>query len=96
MPGTEGKAGMGVIVKDPEMPPLDMDKFLEKLKCEVPVYALPLFVRVVSNIDSTGSFSTSDIANAFSLIQGYLSYYWHMSGLWCLFFLVLMFMNYTA
>ena len=52
VPGIEGKAGMAAIVEDAAK--FDLDKFLMKLKAELPSYAIPLFVRLVSSFDITG------------------------------------------
>ncbi|KAF2349674.1 hypothetical protein FHG87_019568 [Trinorchestia longiramus] len=57
VPGCEGKAGMGVIVT--ENPKLLMEKLpqvLASLRHNLPTYALPLFLRTVQNIDTTGTF----------------------------------------
>uniref|UniRef100_A0A2P2I1P2 Very long-chain fatty acid transport protein n=1 Tax=Hirondellea gigas TaxID=1518452 RepID=A0A2P2I1P2_9CRUS len=71
VPGAEGKAGMAVVVatlNDPSssclatgatpsaVPALDLAKFLGTMKDNLPVYALPLFLRVVTAIDTTGTF----------------------------------------
>ena len=52
VPGVEGKAGMAAIVEDAAK--FDLDSFLARLKAELPSYAIPLFVRLVSTIDLTG------------------------------------------
>lgn len=49
----EGKAGMAAIV-DPEQS-LDIKAFGEKLKRALPSYARPMFLRIVSEIDMTGT-----------------------------------------
>jgi len=54
VPGVEGKAGMAAIVEDAAK--FDLDSFLARLKAELPSYAIPLFVRLVSTIDLTGTF----------------------------------------
>jgi len=54
VPGVEGKAGMAVIVEDAAK--FDLDRFLINLKAELPSYAIPLFLRVVRNLDITGTF----------------------------------------
>lgn len=53
VPGVEGKAGMAAIVED--VAKFDLDRFLSNLKTELPSYAIPLFVRLVGNLDITGS-----------------------------------------
>lgn len=54
VPGVEGKAGMAAIVED--VAKFDLDQFLSNLKAELPSYAIPLFVRLVRNLDITGTF----------------------------------------
>ncbi|KAJ3649383.1 hypothetical protein Zmor_021130 [Zophobas morio] len=54
VPGTEGKAGMVAIV--PTTRTLDMKKFCENLKMNLPSYAVPLFVRVMKSVPLTGTF----------------------------------------
>ena len=54
VPGVEGKAGMAAIVEDAAK--FDLDRFLSNLKAELPSYAIPLFLRVVRNLDITGGF----------------------------------------
>ena len=52
IPGVEGKAGMAAIVED--VAKFDLDKFLSRLKAELPTYAIPLFIRLVGTLDLTG------------------------------------------
>ena len=52
IPGVEGKAGMAAIVED--VAKFDLDKFLSRLKAELPTYAIPLFIRLVGSLDLTG------------------------------------------
>ena len=52
VPGVEGKAGMAAIVEDAAK--FDLDRFLINLKAELPSYAIPLFVRLVTSLDITG------------------------------------------
>ena len=54
VPGEEGKAGMAAIVS--ENNDLDMSKLASKLSSDLPSYAMPLFVRLVKDIEHTGSF----------------------------------------
>merc|ERR1711934_191792 len=54
VPGVEGKAGMAAIEEDAAK--FDLDRFLINLKAELPSYAIPLFLRVVRNLDITGTF----------------------------------------
>lgn len=52
VPGHEGKAGM-VAIYDPECS-LNLHEFAEELKKTLPVYARPLFIRVLSELPLTG------------------------------------------
>ena len=52
IPGVEGKAGMAAIVEDASK--FDLDWFLNSLKAEIPSFAIPVFLRFVSNLDITG------------------------------------------
>ena len=52
VPGAEGRAGMAAIV-EPEGG-LDLQKFLQAVKHQLPSYAVPLFVRIVEEVDLTG------------------------------------------
>ncbi|MCL4128833.1 UNVERIFIED_CONTAM: hypothetical protein GTU68_057669 [Idotea baltica] len=54
VPHTEGRAGMAAIV-DPN-DDVDMDIFSKNLPSYLPPYALPLFVRIIKQIDTTGTF----------------------------------------
>ncbi|XP_023324091.1 long-chain fatty acid transport protein 4 [Eurytemora carolleeae] len=54
IPGVEGKAGMAAIVED--VAKFDLEKFLKRIKAELPIYAIPLFIRLVGTIDLTGTF----------------------------------------
>ena len=53
VPGVEGKAGMAAIVEDAAK--FDLNQFLSRIKVELPVYAIPLFIRVVGALDVTGN-----------------------------------------
>ncbi|XP_014478383.1 PREDICTED: long-chain fatty acid transport protein 4 [Dinoponera quadriceps] len=54
VPGNEGKAGMAAIY-DPNNS-LDIKELAEGLKKSLPVYARPLFIRVLSELPMTGTF----------------------------------------
>ena len=54
VPGLEGKAGMAAIVED--VAKFDLDRFLHRIKAELPTYAIPIFIRLVSTLDITGTF----------------------------------------
>jgi fatty-acyl-CoA synthase len=53
VPGAEGKAGMAAIVSDGT---LDLPALHAHLAARLPPYARPLFVRLTSSLDSTGTF----------------------------------------
>jgi solute carrier family 27 fatty acid transporter 1/4 len=52
VPGIEGKAGMAAIVEEADK--FDLERFLNRIRAELPAYAIPLFIRIVSTIDITG------------------------------------------
>lgn len=54
IPGTEGKAGMVALV-DPTKS-LDLDKLIKGVKVNLPVYAQPLFFRIMDSVPLTGTF----------------------------------------
>ena len=56
VPGAEGRAGMAAIV-EPEGG-LDLKQFLQAVKHQLPSYAVPLFVRIVEEVDLTGRFAS--------------------------------------
>lgn len=59
--GEEGRAGMAAILLES----IDMQTFYEQLKQELPSYAMPLFIRLVKNLDYTGTFK----AKKFKLVE---------------------------
>jgi fatty-acyl-CoA synthase len=58
IPGTEGRAGMAALVVDGE---LDMTAFRAYLLKQLPDYARPLFVRIRSERDVTGTFKQKKV-----------------------------------
>jgi acyl-CoA synthetase (AMP-forming)/AMP-acid ligase II len=52
--GSDGKAGMAAIIKD-EDTPLDISKLAGHLKTKLPKYAVPLFVRFVTDFEWTAT-----------------------------------------
>lgn len=52
LPGSEGKAGMAAIC-DPDKK-TDLKVFLKEARNVLPAYAVPLFVRVVADLEATG------------------------------------------
>lgn len=59
VPGAEGRAGMATIT-DPSRR-LDLAKLLSSLKSALPSYAVPIFLRITSKDDTTGTFKMSKI-----------------------------------
>ena len=53
VPGAEGRAGMAGLVVGPEF---DIKGFGDRVTADLPVYAQPLFVRTLPQIDTTGTF----------------------------------------
>jgi fatty-acyl-CoA synthase len=53
VPGTEGRAGMAALVVGPEF---DLDAFRRELADKLPDYARPVFLRLVPDLDVTGTF----------------------------------------
>ncbi|MCZ0944935.1 MAG: long-chain-acyl-CoA synthetase [Gammaproteobacteria bacterium] len=56
VPGTDGRAGMAALVLEPGMAALDTEAFSRYVTSELPAYARPVFLRVQSDIDVTGTF----------------------------------------
>ena len=54
VPGVEGRAGMAAIVQ-PEGG-IDLSWFLSAIKNQLPSYAMPIFLRLVKELDITGRF----------------------------------------
>lgn len=55
VPGTEGRAGMAAIV-DEDNKGIDLIALLQQLKEHLPVYAHPIFLRIVDSVAVTGTF----------------------------------------
>jgi fatty-acyl-CoA synthase len=58
VPGAEGRAGMAALVVGPEF---DIKAFGETVAAELPAYAQPLFVRILTAIATTGTFKIRKI-----------------------------------
>ena len=52
--GCEGKAGMAVIATDSTA--LDLNRFGEDMRRQLPNFAIPVFLRLTDSIDITGSY----------------------------------------
>ena len=52
VPGVEGRCGMAAIVAPSEG--LDLNRFLDAVKKQLPSYATPIFLRLVQHLDLTG------------------------------------------
>lgn len=60
VPGVEGRAGMAAIV-EPSCG-LDLNHFLTAVKKQLPAYATPIFLRLVQQLDITGTFKLKKLA----------------------------------
>jgi len=56
IPNTNGRAGMASIRLDCEESEFDFKSLLSKLKGELPNYAIPVFLRISDEVDTTGTF----------------------------------------
>ena len=65
IPAAEGRAGMAAVVADQE---LDLERFRQHLTNRLPSYARPLFLRIRSQVEITGTFK---YAKADLVSQGY-------------------------
>ncbi len=55
VPGADGRAGMAALVlKDDD--PLDVDAFSDHVRQALPAYARPVFLRILPQLDTTGTF----------------------------------------
>ncbi|XP_076056825.1 long-chain fatty acid transport protein 4-like isoform X2 [Oratosquilla oratoria] len=59
VPGTEGRAGMAAI-HDPEGT-LDLEELAEGIQKSLPSYARPLFIRIVTKFDMTGTYKLKKV-----------------------------------
>ena len=76
VPGTDGKAGMGAVtVREGEK--LDGKELADHLYDTLPVYAMPLFVRVVDHLEATSTFKNRKVElreEGYSDVSGDLLY----------------------
>ena len=56
IPGTEGRAGMAAVTLTEGAESLDLGSFAEQIQAQLPSYAWPVFVRVRSDVEVTGTF----------------------------------------
>ena len=56
VPGADGRAGMAALMLEPGVETLDAEAFSAFVTSELPAYARPVFLRVQSDIDVTGTF----------------------------------------
>ncbi len=56
VPGADGRAGMAALTLSPGVEALDAEAFSRYVASELPAYARPVFLRVQSDIDVTGTF----------------------------------------
>ncbi|MEM7182579.1 MAG: long-chain-acyl-CoA synthetase [Spirochaetota bacterium] len=58
VPGAEGRAGMAALIVEEESATagFDFSTFSKMLKSSLPAYAIPLFIRILKNIETTGTF----------------------------------------
>jgi citronellyl-CoA synthetase len=56
IPGADGRAGMAALILDPDKGLPDLDAFYRLLKTSLPGYSIPLFLRVLSDVETTGTF----------------------------------------
>ena len=55
IPGQEGKAGMAAIKKDSNLK-INFPELAQNLKINLPAYARPIFIRLMNELEHTGSF----------------------------------------
>ncbi len=56
VPGTDGRAGMAAVTLNEGVSALDVEAFAAYARQELPAYAVPVFLRIQSDIDVTGTF----------------------------------------
>lgn len=56
IPETNGRAGMLALVLADDKKEIDLNKFLKYLRTELPTYAVPVFIRFVQALETTGTF----------------------------------------
>ena len=56
IPGADGRAGMATITLNDDVADLDLNEFSNFVNSELPKYAVPIFLRIQSDIEVTGTF----------------------------------------
>ncbi len=56
IPGTNGRAGMAAITPRTEISHIDFHLLYEYLRKELPPYAIPVFIRIMKQMETTGTF----------------------------------------
>jgi citronellyl-CoA synthetase len=56
VPGTDGRAGMAALALADDVNGLDLKEFADYVNRELPSYARPVFLRIQTDIDVTGTF----------------------------------------
>jgi citronellyl-CoA synthetase len=56
IPGTEGRAGMTSILATVKHEKFDFDSFVKKLQINLPNYAIPIFIRFLSELNTTSTY----------------------------------------
>ncbi len=56
VPGTDGRAGMAALVLQEGVAGFDAENFSAHINQELPAYARPVFLRVMTQLDTTGTF----------------------------------------
>ena len=56
IPGADGRAGMAAITLNDDVADLDLNEFSNFVNSELPKYAVPIFLRIQSDIEVTGTF----------------------------------------
>ncbi len=56
IPGADGRAGMAALTLEEGVKELDLDRFADFVKRELPSYARPIFLRIEQDIEVTGTF----------------------------------------
>jgi len=56
IPGTDGRAGMAALTLEEGVEALDLERFSEYVRRELPSYARPVFLRIEQDIEVTGTY----------------------------------------